>query len=80
MDEICDVCGGALDEENVSRCYLCGRKFHMAWSIDAQVQNCGRVWFSEMHCSIAFVCSICLAQNPQLSQSLIDIGQSPPPF
>jgi hypothetical protein len=80
LDEICDVCGGALDEENVSRCTLCGREFHMAWSSDAQVKNCGRVSFSELHCSMAFACSICLAQNPELSQSLIDIGPGPPPF
>ena len=80
LDEVCDVCREVLDEENVSRCTLCGRRFHMAWSSDAQVQNCGRVWFSEMHCSMAFACNICLAEHPELSQSAIDVGQSPPPF
>jgi len=80
LEEMCDVCGVPLDEENVSRCFLCGRRFHMAWSVHAQVNNCGRVWFDEMSCGMGFVCNICVAENPQLSQSLIDMGQGPPPF
>ena len=52
----------------------------MAWSVHAQVNNCGRVWFDEMSCGMGFVCNICVAENPQLSQSLIDMGQGPPPF
>jgi hypothetical protein len=51
----------------------------MAWSIHAQVNNCGRVCFDEMSCGMGFVCNICLAQNPELSQSIIDIGQQMPP-
>ena len=79
LDEICDVCGGALDEENISRCTLCGRKFHMAWSIDAQVPNCGLVFSNDVSCTIGFVCNICLSEHPELSQSTIDVGQGPPP-
>lgn len=75
--ERCEVCGDPLDQENVSRCRLCGRRFHMAWSIDAPVGNCGRVWFQEMACSMGFVCNICVDENPQLRESLIDTQQAP---
>ncbi len=34
LAETCDVCGESLDEENVSRCLICGRRFHMAWSTE----------------------------------------------
>ena len=78
MEESCDVCGGCLDEENVSRCSLCGRKFHMAWSIHAEVKNCGHVFSNEIRCAIGFVCDTCLAHNPELSWSIIDIGQQMP--
>jgi len=77
LEQRCEVCGGPLDEENVSRCRLCGRKFHMAWSVHAPVENCGRVWFNEMACSMGFICNICVAENPQLSGSLIDTQQPP---
>lgn len=78
MEEICDVCGQPLDEENVARCALCGRRFHLAWSIHAQVENCGRVCFDNRSWSMVFVCHPCLAQHPELSQSLMDAGQQPP--
>jgi uncharacterized Zn finger protein (UPF0148 family) len=34
LAETCDVCGKPLGEENVSRCLICGRRFHMTWSIE----------------------------------------------
>ena len=34
LAETCDVCGKPLDEENVSRCLVCRRRFHMAWSTE----------------------------------------------
>ena len=77
MKERCEVCGEPLDEENVSRCLLCGRGFHMAWSIHAAMENCGRIWFNEMACSLGFVCNICVAENPQLSETLIVTEQPP---
>ena len=46
----------------------------MAWSRHVQVRNCGRTWVNQMHCSIGFVCDICLAEHPELSQSLVDMG------
>jgi len=72
LSEICEVCGEPLDEENVSSCILCGRRFHMAWSIDASVEDCGRIWFYEQACSIGFVCNTCINENPQIKESLID--------
>ena len=65
MEETCDVCGGCLDEENVSRCSLCGGKSHMAWSVHTEVKNCGRIWFNERNCGMGFVCDICLAEHPE---------------
>lgn len=78
MEERCDVCGKPLDEDNVSRCFLCGRRFHMAWSVQAQVENCRRIWINQMHCSIGFVCNVCVVENPQLAPSLLDMEQGPP--
>ena len=72
MEEICDVCGLPLDEKNVSRCRLCGRKFHMAWSVDAEIQNCGQVWFDKASSGMAFACNICIAENPELSEFIVD--------
>ncbi len=37
MDQVCCVCGEALDGENVSRCRLCGGIFHLAWSTGANI-------------------------------------------
>ena len=79
LEEICDVCGECLDEENASHCSLCGRKFHMAWSIQADVKACGRIWVNDMHCGIGFVCDICLTEYPELSHSIIEVGQEMPP-
>lgn len=47
----------------------------MAWSVHAAVENCGRIWFNEMSCSMGFICNICVAENPQLSETLIDAEQ-----
>lgn len=73
MEEICEVCGQPLDEKNVSRCRLCGRKFHMAWSVDAHIQNCGHVWFDKRSGAMAFACNICIAENPELKELIVDM-------
>lgn len=73
MEEICDVCGQPLDEKNVSRCRLCGRKFHMAWSVDAQIQNCGHVWFDKLSNGMAFACKFCVDENPDLRELIVDM-------
>lgn len=80
LEELCGVCGEPLDEKNVSCCSLCGRKFHMAWSIDAEVRNCGRVYSDDVRCAIGFACNICLSEHPELGQSSIDMGQGFAPW
>ncbi len=68
MDEMCHVCGGELDGENVSRCLNCGQPFHMAWSTEAQVPQCGRAWIDDESLTLRFVCHRCsqgLAQAPE---------------
>ena len=72
LAELCEVCGEPLDEENVSRCLICGRRFHMAWSNNAPVENCGQIWFNELACSIGFVCNLCVDEHPELKGALID--------
>ena len=74
LEDICDVCGKPLDEENVSRCLICGRRFHMAWSTDAPVENCGRAFFDERSSALAFICNPCADENPEIGGSLIDMG------
>ena len=72
MAEICNVCGESLDEENVSRCMICGCRFHMAWSIDALVENCGQAWFNERSYSLGFICNNCIYENHRLKGSVIE--------
>ena len=59
MDEACCVCGEALDDENVSRCRVCGGSFHLAWSAGADIKECGGYFFHPQHCGLSFVCHTC---------------------
>ena len=77
LAETCDVCGEPLDEENVSRCLICGRRFHMAWSTDAPVENCGHAFFDERSSALGFICSPCVDENREIGRSLVDTGQMP---
>ncbi len=61
MDQVCCVCGEALDGENVSRCRLCGGSFHLAWSTGANIKECGTYWFHPEHCGLNFICRLCEA-------------------
>lgn len=59
MDQDCCICGEPLDGENVARCHSCGGYFHMGWSVDAQMKNCGHYWLNEISCGLAFACDLC---------------------
>ena len=70
MEEACSVCGQPLDEENVARCLNCQGRFHLAWSQDAEVPQCGGWVMLPGVCGLAFVCRTCqeagaLPQQPQ---------------
>jgi len=69
--ELCGVCGEPLDDQNVSRCLVCGRRFHMAWSVDAAVDNCGQIWVEPISSGIGFICNACLDAHPELKDSVI---------
>lgn len=58
-EEVCGVCGEPLDGENMSRCILCGRPFHLAMSVKAQTPNCGGYTMLEESWGLAFVCNRC---------------------
>jgi hypothetical protein len=75
--ELCGVCGEPLDDANVSRCLVCGMKFHMAWSIDASVENCGHIWVEPMSSGIGFICNSCIDEHPELKGMVIQ--PEPPP-
>jgi hypothetical protein len=77
MAEICEVCGQALDDDNVSRCVSCGRRFHMAWSTTAPVKNCGRVIFDVRSSGMGFVCNTCINAHPEIKEAAIDPGTPP---
>jgi len=64
LQQQCCICGQPLDEENVARCGRCGGRFHMSWSIKAQVPECGGYWIDEMSCALMFACAHCLALRP----------------
>ncbi|MDY6918461.1 MAG: hypothetical protein SVP26_11105 [Chloroflexota bacterium] len=78
MEETCDVCGKPLDDKNYARCRICGRKFHMAWSVDADVENCGCVWFNNQSCGMAFACRSCIDEKPELKELIVDTQEAPP--
>ena len=44
----------------------------MAWSVDAEIQNCGHVWFDKASSGMAFACNICVGENPELSELIVD--------
>ncbi len=60
----CCVCGEPLDPDNISQCNLCGGYFHMAWSVDVQMHECGRYWLNEQTCSLWFICTNCEHRLP----------------
>jgi len=64
LEQQCCICGQPLDEENVARCSRCGGRFHMSWSVKAQVPECGGYWIDEMSCALMFACAHCLASRP----------------
>ena len=64
LEQQCCTCGQPLDEENVGRCSRCGGRFHVAWSVGAQVPECGGYWVDEMSCALMFACAHCLASHP----------------
>ena len=78
MSEICEVCGQALDDDNVARCMSCGRRFHLAWSTSAPVKNCGRVIFDMRSSAMDFVCNTCMNTYPEIKEAAIEPGKSPP--
>lgn len=77
LSESCGVCGKPLDDANVSRCLVCGRRFHMAWSIDAPVENCGQIWVHPMSSGVGFVCNSCIDEHPELKDTVMQ--PEPPP-
>ena len=72
MEDLCHVCGKPLDEQNTSQCRLCGRKFHLAWSVDAGIENWGHVWFDTRSCGMAFACKCCIDENPELRELIVE--------
>ncbi|MFQ5861318.1 MAG: hypothetical protein ACE5IG_07210 [Dehalococcoidia bacterium] len=57
--DACAVCGGALDGENQSTCYVCARPFHQPWRAQAQTPQCGHVLAHEEALGLVFVCRNC---------------------
>ncbi|MEA1958495.1 MAG: hypothetical protein U9N44_02320 [Chloroflexota bacterium] len=77
LEEYCDICGEPLDKQNISRCSLCGRSFHMTWNVDKPVENCGQVWFDPRSSSMGFVCTACIDENPWIKGAAVDLEQPP---
>lgn len=78
MEDLCHVCEKILDQCNLAQCQLCGRRFHLAWSVDAETQNCGHVWFDRRSCGMAFACKCCVDENPALRELIVETQQTPP--
>jgi predicted amidophosphoribosyltransferase len=63
MTNLCAVCGLAMDE-NRALCNNCGREYHFALRIDAQVTDCGDAWIDEEVQALVFGCNVCLGRVP----------------
>jgi len=77
MSDICNICGEPLGGENVSRCSLCGRNFHMTWNTDKPVENCGQIWFDPRSSAMGFVCKTCAEENPWIKDATVQFEQPP---
>ena len=77
MEDICEICGQPLDDNNSSRCALCGRRFHMAWSVNAEVQQCGQIWFDPISGGMGFVCNICVDEHPEMGNFIFNTELPP---
>jgi len=80
MQENCCVCDEALDEENVARCTICEKRFHLSWSTVTPTKNCGQVWVDERLCAMRFMCETCAQQRETSLEGLRDAqnyGQPP---
>jgi hypothetical protein len=77
MTELCGSCGKPLDEDNASRCFFCNSRFHMAWSTEAPVENCGQVLFDSMSCGMVFACNACINEHPGIRESF-PVPDQPP--
>ncbi len=62
--ESCSVCGQPLLSDDVASCGLCGGRFHLAWSVQSKVQNCGIYRFDERSYALVFICARCVAHPP----------------
>ena len=63
-EESCHICGEALVGDDAARCALCGSPFHLAWSVDSPVQNCGVYRFEERSYALVFICTRCAEHQP----------------
>lgn len=64
MEERCHVCGDELDEQNVSGCVVCHRRFHMPWTTLEELPKCGEVYLDELSCTMRFICRECIGNPP----------------
>ena len=57
--ELCSICVGPLDARHRASCQMCGGKFHQAWSVDADVPQCGHIVSHEEAQALVFLCENC---------------------
>lgn len=58
MEEVCSVCGKALDEIYAVNCISCGGKIHFP-SAESSGDSCGFIMTQWNVCGLAFVCKKC---------------------
>ncbi len=63
-EEMCGVCGGALDGIYSVTCMTCGRKIHFL-AVETPQYNCGSVVTQLYACALAFLCKHCAEQQQQ---------------
>jgi len=67
MEEICNVCGKALDEIYAVSCISCGGKIHFP-SSESAGDTCGSIVTQWNICGLAFVCKNCSAAQKPLNE------------
>ena len=64
MDDVCHVCGRALQEPYIVTCMACGRRTHFQ-SADETEASCSQVISHLTICGLSFLCNPCYGLAPK---------------
>ena len=63
--QVCVVCGDALNDYNMTSCRFCGGKFHQPWDVREEVPPCGHIVPHNEALAIVFICNNCYIDSKE---------------